>query len=340
MLLVALRGLTWSETRAGSRNLARLDGVRRDPENRSPGSCDRWHETPLTGAASARQLDRRRRGRCRRTIHRPYHTVAGLHRGRWTRLFVVEDLPAWPLRRFALSKHSPDTVETRHFVDPSLAVAALRPSPARLLGDVQRCLGLLFESLVVRDLRIYAQAARRAGSSTTAINWPRSGRRRAPATVAGRRSRSSSGQEEVETRRLSTCCESSRTESTPSHAAGQLALVVITALDRLCPPRRRPRHPDRVARSMTDRTPNTRSPTTRIRTLDRGTKTGHAYVCSVTNRAVEPSSGSLSDARARQIAPTNAPRPHCLRSSRCAARRQQQAFTGRTLPCEGVDPVT
>jgi hypothetical protein len=42
-------------------------------------------------------------------------------------------------------------------VDPSLAVAALRTSPAALLRDLET-LGCLFESLVVRDVRIYAQA--------------------------------------------------------------------------------------------------------------------------------------------------------------------------------------
>ena len=46
----------------------------------------------------------------------------------------------------------------RHFVDPSLAVAALRATPLRLLGDLE-FLGFLFESMVIRDLRIYAQAA-------------------------------------------------------------------------------------------------------------------------------------------------------------------------------------
>ncbi len=46
----------------------------------------------------------------------------------------------------------------RHFVDPSLAVAALRATPARLLKDLN-LLGFLFESLVVRDLRVHAQAA-------------------------------------------------------------------------------------------------------------------------------------------------------------------------------------
>jgi hypothetical protein len=45
----------------------------------------------------------------------------------------------------------------RHSCDPSLAVAALGGSPDRLLKDLE-WLGLLFESLVIRDLRVLAQA--------------------------------------------------------------------------------------------------------------------------------------------------------------------------------------
>ena len=72
------------------------------------------------------------------------------------RLMVVEDQLAWaPHLR---SKHRLRTAPKRHFVDPSLAVAALRATPDRLLGDLN-LLGFLFESLVVRDLRVYAQAA-------------------------------------------------------------------------------------------------------------------------------------------------------------------------------------
>ncbi len=72
------------------------------------------------------------------------------------RLMVVENQPAWaPHLR---SKHRLRTAPKRHFVDPSLAVAALGATPDRLLGDLN-LLGFLFESLVVRDLRIYAQAA-------------------------------------------------------------------------------------------------------------------------------------------------------------------------------------
>lgn len=72
------------------------------------------------------------------------------------RLMIVEDQPAWaPHLR---SRHRLRTAPKRHFVDPSLAVAALRATPERLLGDLNS-FGFLFESLVVRDLRVYAQAA-------------------------------------------------------------------------------------------------------------------------------------------------------------------------------------
>ena len=70
-------------------------------------------------------------------------------------LMVIEDQPAWSphLRSRAILREAPK----RHFVDPSLAVAALQATPTRLLDDLP-FLGLLFESLVIRDLRIYAQA--------------------------------------------------------------------------------------------------------------------------------------------------------------------------------------
>lgn len=72
------------------------------------------------------------------------------------RLMVVENQPAWsPHLR---SRTALRTTPVRHFTDPSLAVAALRANPARLMADL-RFLGFLFESLVVRDLHTYAQAA-------------------------------------------------------------------------------------------------------------------------------------------------------------------------------------
>ncbi len=72
------------------------------------------------------------------------------------RVMIIEDQPAWAphLRSRSRIRNAPK----RHFVDPSLAAAALRATPARLLADLN-ALGLLFESLVVRDLRVYAQAS-------------------------------------------------------------------------------------------------------------------------------------------------------------------------------------
>lgn len=71
------------------------------------------------------------------------------------RLMLIEDQPSWlPHLR---SKADLRTTSARHFVDPSLAVAALDATPEKLLRDL-KLFGLLFESLVVRDLRVYAQA--------------------------------------------------------------------------------------------------------------------------------------------------------------------------------------
>ena len=70
-------------------------------------------------------------------------------------IFVIEDLPAWsPYMR---SKTPLRVSPKRHFVDPSVAAAVLKLSPDGLLKDFNM-FGLLFESLCVRDLRIYAQS--------------------------------------------------------------------------------------------------------------------------------------------------------------------------------------
>ncbi len=69
-------------------------------------------------------------------------------------LFVIEDLPAWsPNLR---SKTAIRTSDTRYFVDPSIAVAALGAGPRDLLQDPQT-FEFVFETLCVRDLRVYAE---------------------------------------------------------------------------------------------------------------------------------------------------------------------------------------
>ena len=71
------------------------------------------------------------------------------------KLFVIEDLVAWnPNIR---SKAAIRTSDTRHFVDPSIGTAALGLGPQDLINDLQS-FGLFFEDLVVRDLRVYAEA--------------------------------------------------------------------------------------------------------------------------------------------------------------------------------------
>jgi predicted AAA+ superfamily ATPase len=74
-----------------------------------------------------------------------------------SRVFVVEELPAW-------STHLRSRIRLRtgpkwHFVDPSLGAAALGASADGLLNDLD-AFGLFFESLVIRDLRVYAHAMR------------------------------------------------------------------------------------------------------------------------------------------------------------------------------------
>lgn len=72
------------------------------------------------------------------------------------RVFVLEELPAWSphLRSRVRLRVNP----TWHFIDPSLACAALGADADRLLDDLET-LGLMFESLCVRDLRVYSHAA-------------------------------------------------------------------------------------------------------------------------------------------------------------------------------------
>lgn len=71
------------------------------------------------------------------------------------KIFVVEDMPAWnPNLR---SKTAIRASNTRYYVDPSIAAAALGIGPPDLLADL-KTFGFLFEALCVRDLRVFADA--------------------------------------------------------------------------------------------------------------------------------------------------------------------------------------
>ena len=71
------------------------------------------------------------------------------------KIFVVEDMPAWnPNLR---SKTAIRTTDTRYFVDPSIATAALALGPTDLMNDLNT-MGFFFEAMCVRDLRVFAEA--------------------------------------------------------------------------------------------------------------------------------------------------------------------------------------
>ena len=130
-------------------DIQRVDGVAHDPEKvlLLMRSLARHVSTMVSLATLARDVDAVNEALAKNTVSTYYDAL--------TRLMVVEDQPAWAphLRSRSRVRTSP----RRHFVDPSLAVAVLRATPERLLQDLN-LLGFLFESLVIRDLRVYAQA--------------------------------------------------------------------------------------------------------------------------------------------------------------------------------------
>ncbi len=71
------------------------------------------------------------------------------------KLYVIEDVLAWnPNLR---SKTAIRTSDTLYYTDPSIATASLGLGPQDLINDI-KTMGLIFETLVIRDLRVYAEA--------------------------------------------------------------------------------------------------------------------------------------------------------------------------------------
>ena len=126
-------------------DISRVDGVRRDPDKvgRLLRSLARNAGTYASATGMAEDIGGI-------TVQTVLEYLASLER-----LMIVEDQPAWAPHLRSRSRLR--SAAKRHFVDPSLAVAALRATPEGLLKDMN-LLGFLFESLVVRDLRVYAQA--------------------------------------------------------------------------------------------------------------------------------------------------------------------------------------
>ena len=133
------------------RDISRADGVERNPQY----ARVILREYARVSATQAKQTtirsDIRQRGTelSRDTVDSYIATLR--------KLYVVQELPAWSPSLRARSRVT--RTPTRHLCDPSVAVAALGAGPESLLRDLPT-LGLLFETLCVRDLRVYAQALR------------------------------------------------------------------------------------------------------------------------------------------------------------------------------------
>ncbi|MXX35422.1 MAG: ATP-binding protein [Gemmatimonadetes bacterium] len=134
----------------GRADLQRVDGVRREPDR-----VQRFLQSLARNVATCASLATISRDvagpdQASMTGHTARSYLTGLER-----LMVVEDQPPWAphLRSRSRLQASPK----RHFVDPSIAAAALGAGPEQLLRDFS-WFGLLFESMVIRDLRVYARA--------------------------------------------------------------------------------------------------------------------------------------------------------------------------------------
>ena len=132
------------------RDISRVDGVARDEDRarRIMRSYARLQGTQSTAAVIKEDLAANESGAF--DDDTVYSYINALKR-----IFAIEDMPAWcPNLR---CKTPIRTSDTRYFADPSIATAALRIGPGGLMNDL-RTFGLLFETLAIRDLRVYADA--------------------------------------------------------------------------------------------------------------------------------------------------------------------------------------
>ena len=131
-------------------DISRVDGVRRDEErtHRIMKSYARHQGTQSSISVIAEDV---RNGKEMSIDEKTVNSyLAALKK-----IFVIEDMPAWnPNLR---SKTAIRTSDNHYFVDPSIATAALGLGPNDLINDLNT-FGLLFETLCVRDLRVFADA--------------------------------------------------------------------------------------------------------------------------------------------------------------------------------------
>ena len=131
-------------------DVSRVDGTLREPERvrRLLRSLARLQGTQSSGAVI--RADIKANDAASLSDDTVYKYLSALRK-----IFVVEDMPAWcPNLR---SKTPVRTADTRYFTDPSIATAALGIGPGDLIRDIPS-FGLFFETLAIRDLRVYADA--------------------------------------------------------------------------------------------------------------------------------------------------------------------------------------
>lgn len=131
-------------------DISRADGIARDEEiaRRLMRSYARNHGSQATAGTILADIKMSEGG----TINENtvYSYIKALKK-----IFVIEDAMAWnPNLR---SKTAVRTSDTRYFTDPSISAAALGLGPEDLINDM-KTFGFIFESLCIRDLRIYAEA--------------------------------------------------------------------------------------------------------------------------------------------------------------------------------------
>jgi len=130
-------------------DVQRIDGVRRDPK-----SVMRLIQSLARNVACAATLQsvvvdaNGKDGAMKVETARGYLEVL-------SRLMITDDVSAW--KPDLRSRTRLRAASIRHLADPALAVAAAKASHARLFTDLN-WFGFLFESMVVRDLRVYAEA--------------------------------------------------------------------------------------------------------------------------------------------------------------------------------------
>lgn len=131
-------------------DISRVDNVERNPERVKllMRSCARHQGTQASNVVI--RDDMRINDNSTLDEDTVYSYISALKK-----IFVIEDMPSWnPNLR---SKTAIRTSDTRYFVDPSIATAALGLGPNDLLNDLNT-FGLFFETMCMRDLRIFADA--------------------------------------------------------------------------------------------------------------------------------------------------------------------------------------